>query len=97
MLRICLGLPGQPCTQRTERPRCPACQRVWERAKNQRAGYRRTYAWQKLSKATRAATPICVRCGSTEDLTADHVIPRSVAGGVVTLCRRCNGRKGDRP
>jgi 5-methylcytosine-specific restriction endonuclease McrA len=95
-MRICLGLPGRPCHERTERTRCPACQRATDRAKNQRAAYRRTYAWQKLSRATRAATPQCVRCGSTADLTADHVVPRTVAGGVVTLCRKCNGKKGDR-
>lgn len=95
-MRICLGVPGQPCHQRTERSRCAACQRALDRAKNNNAGYRRTYAWQKLSKATRAATPYCTRCGSTVDLTADHVTPRSLSGGVVTLCRRCNSEKADR-
>ncbi|WP_311209387.1 MULTISPECIES: HNH endonuclease [unclassified Aeromicrobium] len=52
----------------------------------------------------------CLRCGSEDDLTVDHVTPLDVlfAHGVtpealawacdpdncVTLCRRCNGRKG---
>lgn len=41
----------------------------------------------------------CVRCGSGEDLQADHVIPWSQGGATTlenlqTLCGRCNGRKG---
>ncbi|MCG8673418.1 MAG: HNH endonuclease [Pseudomonadales bacterium] len=47
---------------------------------------------------------ICMYCGETfsyEDLTRDHVIPRSRDGGeswtnLVTSCRRCNQRKGNR-
>ena len=41
----------------------------------------------------------CVYCGSTEDLTIDHVTPKC-RGGVdhadncVTACRPCNQRKG---
>lgn len=95
-MRICLGVPGRPCDERTERTRCTACQRVMDRQKNQRAGYRRTGEWQRLSRATRKATPYCVRCGAAADLTADHVTPRSLAGGVVTLCRKCNAGKADR-
>jgi len=43
----------------------------------------------------------CQYCGSTRQLTIDHVIPRSKGGkhtwdNVVTACERCNSRKGDR-
>lgn len=43
----------------------------------------------------------CLYCGSKEDLTLDHVIPRSRGGpnswtNLVTCCMRCNVRKGDR-
>lgn len=50
----------------------------------------------------------CQYCGATEDLTVDHVIPRSRRDGphpeggptswenCVTACLRCNLRKGDR-
>jgi 5-methylcytosine-specific restriction endonuclease McrA len=44
----------------------------------------------------------CQYCGYTgEDLTLDHVIPRSRGGGdswenIVTACVRCNVRKGSR-
>lgn len=43
----------------------------------------------------------CQYCGSTKQLTLDHVIPRSKGGkhtwdNVVTACEQCNSRKGDR-
>lgn len=43
----------------------------------------------------------CQYCGSTKQLTIDHVIPVSKGGkhkwdNVVTACERCNQRKGDR-
>ncbi|GAB4343970.1 MAG: HNH endonuclease [Flammeovirgaceae bacterium] len=42
----------------------------------------------------------CVYCGSNEDLTLDHVLPRSRGGtstwsNLVTACRSCNSKKGD--
>jgi 5-methylcytosine-specific restriction endonuclease McrA len=42
----------------------------------------------------------CQYCGSREDLTFDHVIPRSKGGtttwkNVVAACSTCNLRKGD--
>lgn len=42
----------------------------------------------------------CQYCGSTKDLTLDHVIPRSKGGrstwdNLVTACKNCNSRKGD--
>jgi 5-methylcytosine-specific restriction endonuclease McrA len=43
----------------------------------------------------------CGKKGSAFDLTMDHVLPRSrggrtVADNLVTACRTCNNRKGDR-
>lgn len=44
---------------------------------------------------------LCVYCGSSEDLTCDHVIPL-VRGGsnehanLATACRSCNSSKGDK-
>jgi 5-methylcytosine-specific restriction endonuclease McrA len=43
----------------------------------------------------------CQYCGSTKNLTIDHVIPRSKGGqhswdNVVAACERCNSSKGDR-
>lgn len=44
----------------------------------------------------------CVYCGSTENLSLDHVKARSTGGGdedsnLVTACRPCNSSKGNRP
>jgi 5-methylcytosine-specific restriction endonuclease McrA len=44
---------------------------------------------------------VCQYCGSTKNLTIDHVIPRSKGGphswdNVVTACATCNSRKSDR-
>ena len=43
----------------------------------------------------------CVQCGSTDDLTIDHIYPQILGGGhtednLQTLCRPCNSRKGAR-
>jgi len=43
----------------------------------------------------------CQYCGSTKQLTIDHVIPRSKGGksswtNLVTACHRCNVNKGDK-
>jgi len=43
----------------------------------------------------------CQYCGSTKQLTIDHVIPRSKGGktswtNLVTACNRCNVLKGDK-
>jgi 5-methylcytosine-specific restriction endonuclease McrA len=43
----------------------------------------------------------CQYCDTIKDLTLDHLIPRSKGGkstwkNLVTACKRCNSRKGDR-
>jgi len=43
----------------------------------------------------------CQYCGAGYDLTLDHVMPKSRKGGstwdnLVTACKNCNARKGDR-
>ncbi|WNJ21453.1 HNH endonuclease [Pontibacter sp. G13] len=44
----------------------------------------------------------CVYCGTKEDLTIDHVIPKSSGGrdtwdNLVTACQKCNSKKGSLP
>ena len=70
------------------------CTNIPPRPYNQRE-YRRN------RDATIRDTPYCTRCGTTSDLTADHVIPiarggASTRGDLVTLCRSCNSSKRDR-
>lgn len=43
----------------------------------------------------------CTQCGATDDLTMDHITPRSKGGdgaddNLQTLCRRCNSSKNNR-
>ncbi len=43
----------------------------------------------------------CQYCGSTKDLTLDHVLPKSKGGqstwtNLTTACKRCNSIKGDK-
>ena len=42
----------------------------------------------------------CQYCGATDNLTIDHVVPRSKGGGtnwknLITACKSCNAKKGD--
>lgn len=77
------------CTRLTSRASyCAACKSARDKVYG--------HGWRQLSKAARQAQPWCSECGSTEDLTLDHITPRSLADGVAVLCRRCNGRKADR-
>jgi 5-methylcytosine-specific restriction protein A len=56
-------------------------------------------AWRRVSKLVRERDGSCVRCGSTRQLTAHHIIPVRVDPSValdvdncVTLCRSCHGK-----
>jgi 5-methylcytosine-specific restriction protein A len=88
--------PQPGCRALVERGRC-AGHRL--RPTRQQQGY--TNEWLRLSRAAIADQPWCSRCGSTDDLTADHIVPLSAGGESVienmqTLCRSCNSRKGGR-
>ncbi len=42
----------------------------------------------------------CQYCGTSRELTLDHVVPKSKGGrssweNLITACKRCNARKGD--
>lgn len=81
--------------------RCGPCLYGYERSKPgflQRKQLRNSD--RKISKALIAAQPWCQRCNSTEDLTADHIIPISKGGTNDgprrVLCRSCNSKIGNR-
>ncbi|MFF1660833.1 HNH endonuclease [Streptomyces sp. NPDC055898] len=79
---------------------CRESRRKYAPRSNPRAKGRYDYRWQKARAAAIAAQPWCSFCGSTKDLTGDHVLPVSMGGtiedGIRVLCRSCNSRRGNR-
>lgn len=52
-------------------------------------------AWRKLSQRARELQPWCSVCGTSEDLTADHLQwPATTLKHVDVLCRSHNSKKG---
>ncbi len=99
--------PCIDCGEPTPGTRCPDCQaeRARQRPRKARGHVHENPArWKALSARARRLQPFCLDCGSTVDLTADHVIPVSERPdlalrieNVAVRCRRCNGRKAGRP
>ncbi len=85
-LRRCLD-----CGTLSRGTRCPSCTAHRRVVRN---------ADRPIARAVIAASPVCARCGATEDLTADHVVPLARGGTNhgprATLCRPCNSSKGAR-
>ena len=74
--------------------RCRACER-----RRRRRAYDNPAA-RARARAAVAASPRCEQCGSTIDLTADHIIPvidGHGSGPLRVLCRACNSARGSRP
>jgi 5-methylcytosine-specific restriction enzyme A len=96
-MRLCPG-----CGTRTQtKGRCRDCRRAHEKQRGNR--HRRGYTndWQRMVKAAIAAHPFCTDCGSTSDLTGDHIVPLSqgglnVPGNIAVRCRSCNSARGNR-
>lgn len=65
--------------------RCPTCQRAY------RARYQG--AWPATSRAAIARSPVCIDCGATTDLTAEHLEPDKYDPDPPVLCRPCNSRR----
>lgn len=83
--------------------RCAAHQRLFlaQRTRRRGSATARGYGseWQRVGSVAIAEHPACVRCGSTSDLTGDHIIPlrlggTSTAENIQVLCRSCNSAKG---
>lgn len=89
---------AQGCTELAERSYCPAHTATKRKQADLRRGPRPWYTgeWKAVRDSALRKTPWCVRCGGEKDLTVDHVIPRSLEGGVQVLCRKCNSAKGGR-
>jgi len=51
--------------------------------------------WQRLSKQARRLTPWCADCGTSDDLTGDHLRwPARTLADVEVVCRSCNSKRG---
>lgn len=88
--------PCIDCGEPTNGPRCPQ-HRLPKPPKASPAERGYDERWRKLSKIARVMWPYCNNCGSTEDLTADHLRPGKVVESlddIQVLCRSCNSRKG---
>lgn len=59
-----------------------------------------TWRWTRLSRRLRKLQPFCESCGTTEDLTVDHIVPLEHGGAPYDLdnlrviCRSENSTKG---
>jgi 5-methylcytosine-specific restriction endonuclease McrA len=83
------------------------CRKTYEREKSRKRRARRGTTsqrgygvqHQRLRKLAITQHPYCTDCGTTQDLTADHIVPLS-KGGTNTLdnyavrCSTCNTSKG---
>lgn len=79
---------------------------VWTVTKWDERQYEGDFSRQKIAPELRDAVLArdgseCQECGSTEDLTIDHITPRTRGGAtelanLQVLCRVCNARKGNR-
>lgn len=99
-LRTCIQ-----CGDLAEGTRCASCQTERDRLVDQSRGSStaRGYdrKWQAKSSRAIRRQPACAVCGTTEDLSSDHVVPKAAGGtddlsNLVTLCRRHNSSKGAR-
>ena len=76
--------------------RCKPCERERSRARGTPAQQGYPPSWQRFSRQLRQQQPWCERCGSGSNLTVDHVVPHSSAGGFRVLCRSCHSSIGAR-
>jgi 5-methylcytosine-specific restriction endonuclease McrA len=83
------------------RGKCKPCQREYDRkrGKTRTRGYDAEH--KRLRKLAIERSPVCVDCGATERLTADHIVPRSEGGlnvlsNYAVRCLSCNVARRNR-
>src|SRR6266498_1883811 len=87
--KLCLGLPGEPCSTVIEvdrswkgarGARCQQCARMWDRRAGtaRERGYDREYDENRAILLSKPQN--CWKCGLPGADSADHVIPRSTSG-----------------
>lgn len=86
---------------------CPLCGEIYDRAhgtgkhtdcENILSAKR---SWEDNCRKKNIPFDHCAVCGSKDDLTVDHIIPRArggtnESGNLQVLCRFCNSKKGAR-
>lgn len=95
------------CVPEWAEPYLAASRSKHRRGRRQAAAKRRSNADSYRSRITKAKRERvyarnghrCVRCGATEPLSLDHIVPVSKGGtndegNLQTMCVPCNGRKG---
>lgn len=81
------------CGEPSHTSRCDQHTYKYRKSSRQARGY--DEAWTRLSRRARQLQPWCSQCGTTEDLTADHLRwPARSLKDVDVLCRSDNARKG---
>lgn len=95
--------PCVVCGEPGPRSRCPKHRTKDRRVRKVKGNAAHDPAWRRLSARARRDQPWCQDCGSSSDLTADHIIPKSIAPELVhapenfaVRCRSCNSRKADK-
>jgi 5-methylcytosine-specific restriction endonuclease McrA len=92
MKRRCIE---QGCVELTQRTRCTLHQRVRDRNRNANPTRK---AYQDPEYRSIPLVGVCIDCGSSDDLTRDHITPISKGGSndasnIVIRCRSCNSKK----
>lgn len=72
---------------------------VWERREAERVRTCRMPPQWLRDRIFRRDGPVCPECGTTKDLSIDHIVPFSRGGETIesnlrVLCRPCNSMKG---
>jgi 5-methylcytosine-specific restriction endonuclease McrA len=60
-----------------------------------------TTAWRKIRQTVINRDGCCQRCGTEDNLSVDHIVPRNLGGSdslsnLEVLCASCNSSKGGR-
>ena len=72
-----------------------------QKMKARKRGYKPEHTEQEWLEVLNRLDGKCAECGTSEDITKDHIIPIKRGGtdhisNIQPLCRSCNSKKGDK-
>jgi 5-methylcytosine-specific restriction endonuclease McrA len=79
-VRICNGCTRTFPPQELRQGRCRACRAERDRARGTRQQRGYTDAWLRMVAYAIRTHPYCAECGTSGDLTGDHIVPLSKGG-----------------